>query len=504
MSGPLTYTPLDQIPTTVNDLRSVFNTGLTKSVDFRKQQLQRLVDLCLENTEALSDALHRDLRKHKVESVVGEISPVVDECQFMIKNLNKFTKPEHTSKRFLMNATDKTLVRKEPKGVVLIIGAWNYPVNLLLLPFVGAIAAGNTVLLKPSEVSAHTAALITELVPKYLSQDAYRVINGAVSETTVALEQRFDHMFYTGNGAVGKIVMTAAAKQLCSVTLELGGKSPTVIAPDADLDVTVHRLSWGKFYNNGQTCVAPDYVLIHKPLLKPFIEKLRAFLEKSYGVKPQASDSYGRIVTDRHFDRLKAMIERIDASKIAIGGHTDPSDRFIAPTIVTDVSNDDANLMVEEIFGPILPIIVYEELQEAVDIINSRDYPLALYIFSKSEKTANWVLDRTQSGGCCVNDTLMHLQELSLPFGGVGPSGQGNYHGERSFTTFTHERTTMYKDASAEKVNEVKYPPYNEDKFKVLSFMVYGLPGSVGRKVKTFLTVWVALWSVLFNKQSKL
>jgi acyl-CoA reductase-like NAD-dependent aldehyde dehydrogenase len=232
--------------------------------------------------------------------------------------------------------------------------------------------------------------------------------------TWFILEQRYDHIFYTGNGAVGKIVMTAAAKHLCSVTLELGGKSPTVVAQDADLEITSSRLVWGKFFNNGQTCVAPDYVLVHKSLLKPLIAKIRNKLEKYYGSKPQASDSYGRIVTSRHFDRLKAMIDRVDAAKIAIGGETDAVDRYIAPTIVTDITKDDANLMAEEIFGPILPIIVYEELQEAVDIINSRDYPLALYIFTKSEKTANWILDRTQSGGVCINDTLMHLQELSV------------------------------------------------------------------------------------------
>ncbi|KAH8553761.1 Aldehyde/histidinol dehydrogenase [Umbelopsis sp. PMI_123] len=504
MSDLLKYTPVDEIPTTVNSLRSVFNTGLTKSLDFRKKQLQGLIDLCNENTEAIVEALHKDLRKHKVEAVVGEISLVVDECQYMIKNLHKLAKPEHTSKRFLMNSTDKTLIRKEPKGVALVIGAWNYPFQLLLLPFVGAIAAGNTAVIKPSEVSAHTAALITELVPKYLNQDAYRVINGGVAETTVVLEQRFDHIFYTGNGAVGKIVMTAAAKQLCSVTLELGGKSPSIVAPDADLDVTVNRLIWGKFYNNGQTCVAPDYVLIHKPLLKTFVAKIRANLEKSYGGKPQSSDSYGRIVSDRQFNRLKAIIDRIDASKIAIGGDTDASDRFIAPTIVTDVSNDDANLMVDEIFGPILPIIVYDKLQEAVDMVNSRDYPLALYIFTKSEATANWIMDRTQSGGCCINDTLMHLQELSLPFGGIGPSGQGNYHGERTFNAFTHERTAMFKDTSMENVMEVKYPPYNDEKYKVLTFMVYGLSGSVSNKFRTLMTVWSSTWAVLFSKKSKL
>lgn len=322
--------------------------------------------------------------------------------------------------------------------------------------------------------------------------------------TWFILEQRYDHIFYTGNGAVGKIVMTAAAKHLCSVTLELGGKSPTVVAQDADLEITSSRLVWGKFFNNGQTCVAPDYVLVHKSLLKPLIAKIRNKLEKYYGSKPQASDSYGRIVTSRHFDRLKAMIDRVDAAKIAIGGETDAVDRYIAPTIVTDITKDDANLMAEEIFGPILPIIVYEELQEAVDIINSRDYPLALYIFTKSEKTANWILDRTQSGGVCINDTLMHLQELSLPFGGVGPSGQGNYHGERSFTTFTHERSAMFKDTSAEKVNEVRYAPYNEDKYKVMSFLVYGFPKSIGEKFKTFMSVWMATWTVMFNKKAKL
>ncbi|KAJ2960177.1 hypothetical protein NQZ79_g4409 [Umbelopsis isabellina] len=504
MTDPLKFSNIEDIAPTVQALRNTFSTGVTKSLDFRKKQLQQLANLLIENTDAVVESLYKDLRKPKIETVIGEISSVVDECQFMIKNLNKFAKPERPAKRFLMNATDKTLIRKEPKGVVLIIGAWNYPINLLLLPFVGAIAAGNTVLLKPSEVSAHTAALVTDLLPKYLDQSAYRVINGGVQETTAALEQRYDHIFYTGNGAVGRIVMTAAAKHLCPVTLELGGKSPTVVCPDADMDITASRLVWGKFFNNGQTCVAPDYVLVHKSVLQPLVATIRAKIEKYYGTKPQASQSYGRIVTDRHFDRLKNMIERIDKSNIAIGGETDANDRFISPTIVTGITKDDANLMAEEIFGPILPIIVYEELQEAVDIINSRDYPLAMYIFTKSEKTANWILDRTQSGGVCINDTLMHLQELSLPFGGVGPSGQGNYHGERSFTTFTHERSAMFKDTSAEKVNEVRYAPYNEDKYKVMSFMVYGFPSALGQKFKTVVTVCAAAWSVLFDKKAKL
>ncbi|KAI9301070.1 Aldehyde/histidinol dehydrogenase [Cunninghamella echinulata] len=491
----LTYTPTSDIPEIVQRLKKTFDAGLTKDVDFRKQQLRGLLRFLDEKREEIYEALWHDLKKHKVECNVAEVSSIIDECEYMIKNLNKFTKPVNTTKRFKMNAMDKTFIRKEAKGVVLIIGAWNYPVNLLLMPFVGALAAGNCVLLKPSEVSAYTASVITKYLPEYLDKRAYAFVNGGVAETTVVLEQKFDHIFYTGNGVVGKIVMKAAANHLTPVTLELGGKSPVVVASDADLDITANRLIWGKFFNNGQTCVAPDYVLVQKDQQEKLIVAIKKTLLNYYTANPQKCESYGRIVSTRQFDRLKGLLDKYDESQIAIGGKTDRDDLYIEPTILKSISYKDDHIMQQEIFGPILPLVPYDDIEQAIKIINTRDHPLALYIFTNSESTYNNILDKTHSGGVVVNDTLMHLQELSLPFGGVGGSGMGNYHGQKSFDTFVHERSTMVKSTKFENFMAARYPPYNDDKNTVFSFLLYGLstPSAI-------IKVCSAAWRVLFKK----
>ncbi|KAF7727478.1 Aldehyde dehydrogenase [Apophysomyces ossiformis] len=495
----LAYTPKGSIPTIVAKLRENFKSGITKDVAFRKEQLKNLLCCIEENAAEFQEAVHRDLRKHKMEISIGELSPVVDEVQYMIKNVDRLAKPTYPTKRFKINSLDKTYVRKEPKGVVLVIGAWNYPVNLLLLPAVGAIAAGNCVILKPSEVSAHTAAAMARLLPKYLDERAYAVINGGVEETTALLDQQLDHIFYTGNGTVGKIIMTAAAKHLTPVTLELGGKSPAVVAPDADLEITANRLAFGKFFNNGQTCVAPDYVLIEKHRVEPLVTAFKRTIEDFYGEDAQKSDSYGRIINTRQFDRLKALLDSCDPASVVVGGKTDRDDLFFSPTVVAPVERD-ANLMQEEIFGPILPIVGIEDMDDAIDVINSRDHPLAMYIFSSNAKTYNKILDNTNSGGALVNDTLMHLQEMSLPFGGVGGSGMGSYHGDRSFEVFIHERSTMVKSAGLENVIAARYPPYTEDKLTVLSLLVLGLPRSLGAKIKAVFSAIAASRNVLFSK----
>ncbi|CAO3690777.1 unnamed protein product [Rhizopus microsporus] len=496
----MTFTPIEDIPGIVGSLRKQFDTGLTKNIKFRKQQLSNLARFCIENTDALLDAVYKDLRKHRIEADIGEISPVVDECEYMIKHLDQWVKPTHTSKRSLFSASTKTYIRKDPKGVALVIGAWNYPVNLLLMPVVGAIAAGNCVVIKPSEVSEHTAKAIATLLPKYLDARAYAVVSGGIPETTTLLEQRFDHIFYTGNGQVGKIIMTAAAKHLTSVTLELGGKSPVFVTSKADLKVTAHRLMWGKYFNVGQTCVAPDYVLVTEDLVEKFIQACRDVLDEFYGQNIQKSNSYGRIINHRQFDRLKGMLDKCDPKTIVIGGQTDREDLFIAPTLVCPVNPDDPNLMQQEIFGPILPIVPIKDVDEGIQIVNSRDYPLALYIFTSDKKEYNYILDRTNSGGVLVNDILMHLQELSLPFGGIGPSGSGNYHGEKSFLTFTHERSTMVKDYGMESITAIRYPPYNDDKVTILNAFVYSMPPTVGGKIKFISNFCGAFLNYFFKK----
>ncbi|KAI8138401.1 Aldehyde/histidinol dehydrogenase [Fennellomyces sp. T-0311] len=498
----LKFTPIESIPGIVQDLRKTFGIGLTKDLTFRKQQLANLCKFCEDHSTEIEQALHDDLHKHRMEASVGEISAVVAECKYMIKNVDRLAKPTSTSKRFAMNAMDKTYIRKEPRGVVAVLGAWNYPINLLLLPVVGAIAAGCTVVIKPSEVSAHTADLIGRVLPQYLDKRAYTVVNGGVPETTVLLEQRFDHIFYTGNGTVGKIVMTAAAKHLTSVTLELGGKSPAIVTPDADFNITAHRLLWGKFFNVGQTCVAPDYVLVSKDQVERLVVAFRNVIREYYSTNPQKSPSYGRIINTRQFDRLKGILDKLDPKSIVIGGETDRDDLYIAPTIVSPVQVNDAHIMQDEIFGPILPIVPVKDMDEAIEVVNSRDQPLALYVFASSAQSYNAILDRANSGGALVNDTLMHLQELSLPFGGVGPSGMGSYHGDKSFDTFTHERSTMVKSTAFESVIAARYPPYTEDKETVLNFLVFGFPSSVGGKVKTFFKACSATFRVLFRKQT--
>ncbi|KAI8074076.1 Aldehyde/histidinol dehydrogenase [Gongronella butleri] len=500
----LQYTDIKQIPDIVANLRKAFNAGVTKDHEFRKTQLRGMVRFMEDKRAELLDALWKDLRKHPMECDTAEISCVVDEAHYMINNMKRLTKPKSTKKRFLMNAMDTTIIRREAKGVVLVIGAWNYPVNLLLMPVVGAIAAGNCVVLKPSEVSTHTAHVLSTYLPNYLDKRCYAFINGGVEETTVTLQQKFDHIFYTGNGVVGKIVMKAAANFLTPVTLELGGKSPAIVTPDADFDTSANRLIWGKFFNNGQTCVAPDYVLVCKDQQEKLIAACRKSLLAFYSANPQTSDSYGRIVSTRQFDRLVGLLSKYDESNIAIGGKHDRDDLFIEPTVLKSISYKDEHVMDQEIFGPILPIVPVDDMEQAIKIINTRDHPLAMYIFSDKKATYQNILNKTNSGGAIVNDTLMHLQELSLPFGGVGGSGFGNYHGDKSFEAFVHERSTMIKSSGFENILAVRYPPYTEDKHALLNLFIYDLPATVSAKVKTLSNALSSGWRVLFKRSSKL
>ncbi|KAI7869334.1 Aldehyde/histidinol dehydrogenase [Spinellus fusiger] len=501
MTG-LQYTLMESIEPCVKKLRKQFNTHITKDLKFRKQQLENILRLINENKKDIDEAIWKDLRKSEMECYMGETSLVIEECKYMIKNLQKFAKPTHTKKRFLLNAADKTYIRKEAKGVVLIIGPWNYPVNLLLLPIIGAIAAGNCVIAKPSEVAAHTAELFGRLLTKYLDQRTFAVINGGVKETTLLLEQKFDHIFYTGNGQVGKIIMAAAAKHLTPISLELGGKSPVIISPESNLEVVANRIAWGKFFNNGQTCVAPDYILITKHQVEPFVELLHKAIVKFYGEDPQKSESYGRIINERQFDRLKAILDKINPASIAVGGKTDKDDLYISPTIISPCLPDDSHIMQEEIFGPILPIIAVEDIEEAISIVNSKEHSLALYIFTDKNSTYEHILENTCSGGALVNDVLLHFQELSLPFGGIGPSGLGGYHGEASFKTFTHERSTMVKSSGLESINAVRYPPYNNDKLFLSQTFLGGLPASLVSKLSSIFKLFAALYKVLIKKKS--
>ncbi|KAI8353790.1 aldehyde dehydrogenase, dimeric NADP-preferring [Mortierella sp. GBAus27b] len=466
----LPYTPLAEIPKIVQGLRSAFSAGITKPLEYRKTQLRALYNLLSENDAAIREAVYKDLNKHPQELMVGESGVLKQECIDAIKNLDKWA-ANRSVKTGIVNKFDNVHIRKDPLGLVLIIGAWNYPLNLLLAPAVGAIAAGNTVLLKPSEVAPHTAMLLTKLLPAYLDQRAYRIINGAVDETSLLLEHKFDHIFFTGSGSVGRIIMGAAAKQLTPVTLELGGKSPAFVAKDVDISIAARRLVWGKFFNCGQTCIAPDYIIIERGIEDKFIEACKSSLQEFYGTNAQTSQSYGRIVNKSHHQRLRSLLDQTKG-KVVYGGELDEEDRYIAPTLVLGVEKED-KLMEGEIFGPILPIMVVDRLVEGVKYVNAMDQPLALYVFSKNKKLIDYILDHTRSGGVVVNDSLVHFIVSNLPFGGTGPSGIGNYHGKRSFDVFSHERSAIIKTMGMEKLLDLRYPPYTEKKTRWLDFFLW-------------------------------
>jgi aldehyde dehydrogenase (NAD+) len=343
---------------------------------------------------------------------------------------------------------------REPLGVVLVIAPWNYPVQLLLSPLVGAVAAGNAVMLKPSEVTVHVSAALARLVPRYLDPEAIALVEGGVPETTALLEQRWDHIFYTGNGTVGRVVMAAAARHLTPVTLELGGKSPCIVDDTADLDVAARRIAWGKFLNAGQTCIAPDYVLVAESREEELVGKIGQAIRSFYGENPRKTRDYARIVNERHHRRLAAFL---GDGEVVIGGEADDAERYIAPTVMRHV-DPSAPVMQEEIFGPILPVLPVRNVDEAISFVNAREKPLALYVFTADAAVEEQVLERTQSGGVCVNATIWHIANPNLPFGGVGPSGMGAYHGRASFETFSHRKSVVTKTTRLDP--KIVYPPY--------------------------------------------
>jgi len=411
--------------------------------------------------QELMDALKSDLGKHPQESWTTEISYVSGDAAYCRKNLKRWAKTRriHTP---LLGQPGKSWLQPEPLGVVLIIGAWNYPLQLTLAGMAAAIAAGNCAVIKPSELSPATSDVIARRIPEYMDRDCVKIVEGAVPETSALLELPWDHILYTGGGNVGRIVMAAAAKHLTPVTLELGGKSPCVVMPDADLMTTARRIAWGKFTNAGQTCIAPDYVLTDADTEKKLVPLIQQAVTEMFGDDPEASDSYGRIVNDRHFERLTAYIGSGD---VVIGGQTNAESKYIAPTVLTGVSTD-AKVMQEEIFGPVLPIVNVDNLEAAISFVRAGDKPLAAYIFTKDSKAEARFLKMVSSGNACVNDTMMFMMVDELPFGGVGPSGMGNYSGEYGFKTFSHMKAVMKRGWWPDLA--VRYAPFTEKKFKLL------------------------------------
>ena len=448
----------------VDRQRAFFNKGKTKDISFRVNQLKRLRAAILENQENILEASKVDMGKPAFEYFVAEVGFASREIRYAVNNLKSWSKPIKVSTPF-MHLPASSYIYPEPLGVVLIIGPWNYPLELLMLPLIGAIAAGNCAILKPSEVSPHTSAAIARLIQNNFDMSFIGVVEGGVKETQILLSQRFEHIFFTGGTTIGQLVMEAAAKHLTPVTLELGGKTPCIVDGDVNIDTAARRIVWGKFLAAGQNCVAPDYLLVHKAVKEQLVERMIRSLEEFYGKDPSKSPDYARIINDRHFLRLSQLLGE---GRIIVGGHTDPKDRYIAPTIIDNVSMN-SGIMAEEILGPILPIIEYGELSEAISIVNGRPKPLALYFFSKNGRNQQRILKETSSGGVCINDTNVHVSTSSLPFGGVGESGMGSYHGKASFYTFSHMKAIMKRSFLLDM--KMKYPPY-KDKLKLLKRLI--------------------------------
>ncbi|CAH2222507.1 fatty aldehyde dehydrogenase isoform X1 [Pelobates cultripes] len=451
----------------VERARKAFATGKTRSLDFRVQQLQALKRMFTEKEEDIKKALKADLNKNDISSYTYEIMGMFGEINLALEKLSEWAAPRHVEKN-LITMRDEVYIQYEPLGVVLIIGAWNYPIVVLLQPLVGAIAAGNAAVIKPSEVSENTAKLLEKVIPQYLDKELYPVVNGGIPETTELLSQRFDHIFYTGNTNVGKIIMSAASKFLTPVTLELGGKSPCYIDKDCDIDIASRRITWGKFANCGQTCIAPDYILCDKSIQGRLVEKIKETINEFYGDDAKKSPDYERIINKRHFKRLLKLME---GENIVIGGDNDESSCYIAPTVLADVKPD-SKVMQEEIFGPLLPIVSVGSLDEAIEFINQREKPLALYVFSNNKKVIKKMIAATSSGGVTANDVIMHFTVIELPFGGVGQSGMGAYHGKHTFETFSHKRACLIKSLAMEGMNQIRYPPFTEKKLGWAKFLL--------------------------------
>lgn len=434
----------DTTPTEILEtLRATVHRGRTAGLHERRELLRALYRGIQRHENSLLAALKTDLNKCETEAFSNEVGIIYAEISYTLQRLRRWMRPRRVIPDLHLMPGSARVVR-EPYGVTLIIAPWNYPVQLLLSPLVGALAGGNAVILKPSEVAPASAAALTRLIQDSLDPAVVRVVNGGPETSAALLDLPVDHIFFTGSVPVGKIVMEAASRRLTPVTLELGGKSPAVVAPDADLAVTARRIAWGKFNNAGQTCVAPDYVLVHESRFTELVEHFREAITEFYGGHPREHGAYGRIINDRHWDRLAALLDPMDrpTAPLLHGGDRNREERYLGPTLYGPVQDGDI-LMKDEIFGPILPIQTYTGIDEAISTLRNRPKPLALYVFTRDRKTAHRFTREVPFGGGAVNTTIMQVASSKLPFGGVGPSGMGSYHGRRSFETFTHEKSIL-------------------------------------------------------------
>ena len=451
--------------TLLQQQRQFFQSGATRSLSFRLEQLQRLKGAIVAAQDQILAAVKADLGRPAYEAYF-EIATIAEINQ-ALKQLPRWIKPKKVTPG-IDQFPSQAWIQPEPLGATLIIGPWNYPFQLLMSPLVGTIAAGNCAILKPSEHAPHTAAVIEQIIQNTFAPEYVSVVQGDAEMSKALLAEKFDHIFFTGGTAIGRMVMAAAAEHLTPVTLELGGKSPCIVEPDADLKCAAKRIIWGKFINAGQTCVSPDYLLVNQAIKAEFVEHLKYWIQDFFGEDPAQSQDYARIINDRHFQRLAHFLSQ---GTILTGGVTQAADRYIAPTLLENISWQDP-IMQEEIFGPLLPILTYHHLPEAIEQINQRPKPLALYLFSTDAKKQDQILTETSSGGVCLNDTVMHLAVNDLPFGGVGESGMGAYHGKASFDTFSHFKSVLKKGFWLDL--DWRYAPYTAKKVQQIRRLVTG------------------------------
>ncbi len=442
-----------KINTLLKNQKKFFYTGKTRDISFRINTLKKMYGMIEKHESEIMNALYKDLHKSNTESFTSEIAYVQKEIKHIVKHLKKWNKPEKIGVP-LINKPGKGYIQYEPYGISLVISPWNYPFGLLFTPLVGAVAAGNCVIAKPSELCEHTSRLINSIFKANFSENYIAVVEGDAEVTQNLIQKDVDYIFFTGSTSVGKIIMKSATEYLIPVTLELGGKNPCIVDHEIDMNVTVRRIVWGKFFNAGQTCIAPDYLLVHERIKDIFLDTLGAVIHEFYGENVRESNDYSRIINEKHFKRLTSLMKE---GNIVAGGKKDIDSLFIAPTVITDIGDKSA-LMQEEIFGPILPVLFYRDLDTEITKLRNKPKPLALYFFSRNQQKQQRVLTHTSSGSVCINGTIHIIMSPKLPFGGVGQSGMGQYHGKASFITFSHKKSVLKKSFFGD--IKALYPPY--------------------------------------------
>ena len=449
----------------VNQQKSFFNSNSTKEVNLRIETLKKLKLILKENEDKLYTAIYDDFKKSKFETYLTELSLIYNELNDAIRNLKKWSKQKRVRTN-LANFPAKSYIIPEPLGTILVISAWNYPYQIALIPAISAIAAGNTVVIKPSEIPNNTSKVLAQLINANFNENHLTVIEGDVATTTELLQQKWDKIFFTGSTPVGKIIYKAAAENLTPVTLELGGKSPTFVLADCNIKITAKRIVWAKFLNAGQTCIAPDYLLVEKRVETKLLEALKKEIEDFYPHSKNINENYVQIVNERNFNRLAQLIP---TDKIYHGGEVNPENRSIAPTLLRNIGFED-HIMQDEIFGPILPIIAFENLEDVIKKVKEKEKPLSLYIYSINKKVIKKILHEISFGGGAINESLVQMSNPNLPFGGVGASGIGNYHSKTGFDTFTHYKSILHKTSWLEP--NIKFTPFTELKSKILKFLL--------------------------------